>query len=56
MQTDVILIAATTVILIRHLFFTGLFLFVHYQNGGILLAFLSSNKTLPLVIAHGNPH
>jgi hypothetical protein len=27
-----------------------------YQNVGILLVFLSSNKTLPLVIAHGNPH
>jgi hypothetical protein len=26
----------------------------HYQNGGILLVFLSSNKTLPLVIAYGN--
>lgn len=27
----------------------------HYQNGGILV-FLNSNKTLPVVIAHGNPH
>jgi hypothetical protein len=27
----------------------------HYQNGGILLVFLNSNKTLPLVIAYGNP-
>jgi hypothetical protein len=26
----------------------------HCQNGGLLLVFLSSNKTLPLVIAHEN--
>jgi hypothetical protein len=25
-----------------------------YQNSGLLLVFLSSNKTLPLVIAHEN--
>jgi hypothetical protein len=25
-----------------------------YQNGGLLLVFLSSIKTLPLVIVHGN--
>jgi hypothetical protein len=25
-----------------------------YKNGEILLVFLSSSKTLPLVIAHGN--
>ena len=28
----------------------------HYQNSGIFLVFLSSSKTLPLVIAHENPH
>jgi hypothetical protein len=26
----------------------------HYRNGEILLMFLSSNKTLPLVITHRN--
>ena len=26
----------------------------HYRNGGILLVFLTSNKILPLVIAHEN--
>ena len=40
------------VILIGHcLIILGNF---HYQNGGILLLFLSSSKTLPLVIAYGN--
>jgi len=29
---------------------------IHYENGGVLLIFLSSNKTLPLVTAHENPH
>ena len=29
---------------------------VHYQNGGVLLVFLVSNKTLPLVKTLGNPH
>ena len=27
----------------------------HYQNGAVLLVFLTSNKTLPLVIALENP-
>jgi hypothetical protein len=26
----------------------------NYQNGGLLLVFLSNNKTISLVIAHGN--
>jgi hypothetical protein len=29
---------------------------VHYQNGKILLVFLSNNKILSLVIAYENPH
>ena len=31
-------------------------LYLHYQNGRILLVFLSSNKILPLVIARENSH
>jgi hypothetical protein len=27
---------------------------LHYQNGGLILVFLNSNKTLPLVIAYEN--
>jgi len=29
---------------------------MHYQNGGVLLVFLVSNKTLPLVKTLGNPY
>ena len=27
-----------------------------YKNGGILIVFVNSSKTLPLVIAYGNSH
>jgi hypothetical protein len=27
---------------------------IHYQNSGLFLVFLSSSKTLPLVITHEN--
>jgi hypothetical protein len=36
----------TTLVMMRHT--------CHYRKGGILLVFLSSNKILLLVIAHGN--